>query len=61
MKGLARDGQGPARGREDPREEAQERALPLPAFPPEEYRFPGVEAQAELAEDGRCFAGPAKA
>ena len=61
MKGLACDGQGAGGGREDTSQEAQERALPLPAFPPEEYRFPGVEAQAELAEDGRCCAGPAKA
>ena len=61
MKVLARDGQGPARGREDPREEAQERALPLATFTLEQHRFPGVEAQAELAEDGRCCAGPAKA
>ena len=55
------DGQGAGGGREDTGQEAQERALPLTAFPPEQYGFPGLQAQVQRVEGGRCSPGPAKA
>jgi hypothetical protein len=61
MKGLARDGQGAGGGREDAGEKAQERALPLATFAPEQYRFPGLQAQIERVEGGGRSPGPAKA